>query len=351
MDKKIIAFYLPQYHEIPENNDWWGKGFTEWTNVKRASKLKAFQNQPRKPLNNYYYTLDNNDPFYKQISWAKKYGVDGFSFYHYWFKGKQLLEKPVERYLNDPECDLPFCLTWANEPWTRAWDGLTRDILQEQSYGGFEDWKKHFDYLAKFFLDPLYIRKDNKPLFLIYKSFDIPDLDKMLNFFNEEAKKIGLKGIYIIEILGGVQSKSHSQISKAVLEFEPNFTMAFHNKNWFTKAYFDLKKKLNKGLSIYNYNFLIKEILNRQSSYNSKKVYKSLFVGWDNTPRKGSKGVIVKNSSPLNFGKAIKSLNKSYNEEFIFINAWNEWAEGTYLEPDTLNNFKFLEEIKFAKER
>ena len=185
-DTKIIAFYLPQYHAIPENDQWWGKGFTEWTNVKKAKPLFEGHDQPRIPLNhNYYNLLDDNTKIW-QANLAKKYGVYGFCYYHYWFKGgKKLLEKPAEQMLSNKSIDLPFCFCWANENWTRNWDGGNREIMVEQDYGNKDDWECHFQYLLQFFKDKRYITVDGKPLFIIYKPDLIIDIYEMVKYFRQ----------------------------------------------------------------------------------------------------------------------------------------------------------------------
>ncbi|RRQ78488.1 glycoside hydrolase family 99-like domain-containing protein, partial [Enterococcus faecium] len=192
---RVIAFYLPQFHEIPENNEWWGEGFTEWTNVKTARPLYSGHYQPREPINDNYYDLLNDDVKEWQVSIAKKNGIYGFCFYHYWFDGKMLLEKPVEQFLKNKNLDINFCLSWANEPWTKAWVSKNDSILIEQNYGNEENWEKHFDYLLPFFKDSRYICNDGKPLFVIYRPEQIGCLNEMLDYWQILAKKNGLAGI------------------------------------------------------------------------------------------------------------------------------------------------------------
>jgi lipopolysaccharide biosynthesis protein len=179
--KKIrsIAIHLPQYHTIPENDEWWGEGFTEWTNVKKAKPLFEGHHQPHVPLSNNYYDLSENKALCKQAELAKKYGIDGFCFYHYWFNGKKLLEKPLEQMLERGTPDFPFMLCWANENWTRTWDGMDKHILMKQEYG-FEDDEAHFDYLLPFFKDDRYIKIDGKPVFLVYRTELFPDINRNL---------------------------------------------------------------------------------------------------------------------------------------------------------------------------
>ena len=191
---KIIAFYLPQFHDIPENDEWWGKGFTEWVNVKKAQPLYKGHEQPRIPMNeNYYNLLDDNVKIW-QANIAKEYGIYGFCYYHYWFGGKLLLEKPMEQMLKNPKVDIPFCISWANEPWTKAWVNESK-VLIPQFYGGKKEWKEHFDYLLPFFKDNRYIKEDNKPLFIIYRAEVIDCLNGMLDYWTELAQQNGFSGM------------------------------------------------------------------------------------------------------------------------------------------------------------
>lgn len=191
---KIIAFYLPQFHDIPENDEWWGKGFTEWVNVKKAQPLYKGHEQPRIPMNeNYYNLLDDNVKIW-QANIAKEYGIYGFCYYHYWFGGKLLLEKPMEQMLKNPKVDIPFCISWANEPWTKAWVNESK-VLIPQFYGGKKEWKEHFDYLLPFFKDNRYIKEDNKPLFIIYRAEVIDCLNDMLDYWTELAQQNGFSGM------------------------------------------------------------------------------------------------------------------------------------------------------------
>ena len=187
---KIIPFYLPQFHTIPENDEWWGEGFTEWTNVKKAKPLFEGHDQPRIPLNNNYYNLMDDNVKIWQAKLAKEYGIFGFCYYHYWFKGgRQLLEKPAEQMLKNKEIDIPFCFCWANENWSKNWDGGNREVIMEQDYGSQEDWEKHFRYFVRFFRDERYITVHGKPLLIIYKPEQITDLQQMVVYFRKRAKE------------------------------------------------------------------------------------------------------------------------------------------------------------------
>lgn len=347
---KIIAFYLPQFHEIAENNQWWGNGFTDWTNVKKAKSLFRNHYQPNEPLNDNYYNLLEIQTMQWQAKTAKQYGIYGFCYYHYWFKGKKLLEKPLDQMLLDPNIDIPFCLSWANEPWTRAWDGKNDEILMSQDYGNEEDWKAHFEYLLPFFLDKRYIYEQEKPVFLIYMTSNIPYVDQMIAFWDTLATQAGLKGIYIVETLNGFQTKSYVADSKAVVEFEPTYT--FNVKASLIERIFNKTLSILCGVNIRHYNLYWKMILKRVPKTIDRQVIPGAFVNWDNSPRKGKKGFVFLGGSAKKFEKylllQIKRAKSLYKSNFIFINAWNEWAEGAYLEPDKRYKYQMLEAVKSA---
>lgn len=369
---KIIAFYLPQYHTIPENDKWWGKGFTEWTNVKKAKPLFTGHDQPRVPLNNNYYNLLDDDVKVWQANLAKKYGVFGFCYYHYWFKdGKQLLEKPAEQMLNNQNVDLPFCFCWANENWSRNWDGGNQEIIMEQNYGNQQDWELHFQYLLKFFKDDRYITVDGKPLFVIYKPDLIADLYQMVNYFKSRAKQEGFPGVcfafqfptYFSDIF------YRDDIFDYMIEFEPVFSRSNVQRSQSKKV--EVMRKIFgenfisqyrkcKGIKGYNYNkprylsmFFYDEawdnILNQQWN---KKIIPGTFIDWDNTPR-NKHGAMYTGFTIEKFEKNMSLLikkSRENNKNMIFINAWNEWGEGAYLEPDEKYGYKKLEAIKKALE-
>ena len=226
---KIIAFYLPQFHNIPENDEWWGDGFTEWTNVKKAKPLYEGHMQPRVPLGgNYYNLLDDNVKIW-QADLAKKYGVYGFCYYHYWFNGKMLLEKPMEQMLANKEVDIPFCICWANEPWTKAWVGDERKLLIAQEYGQEEEWKQHFMYLLPFFKDERYITKNGKPLFVFYRPDIVPCMKEMIETWDKLAKENGLSGI-TFAFQSGDYDWNNSKEAKLFdydIEFQPPYDCGF----------------------------------------------------------------------------------------------------------------------------
>jgi len=347
---KILAFYLPQFHEIPENNEWWGKGFTDWTNVKKAKPLFEGHQQPREPLNNNYYNLSDVEVMKWQSKIAQEHGIYGFCYYHYWFNGKLLLEKPLENMLQDKEVTIPFCFSWANEPWARTWDGQNLNVLMAQEYGSEKEWKEHFDYLLQFFKDERYIKVDNKPMLLIYRTENIPNVNKMYDYWEKIAVQNGFNGIYLVETLNSFQNVPLVQKSSAVVEFEPMYTV-----NKFISIKQKIIDKINslifyKGITTRNYDYIWNLIINREyQTFEKRKTFLGSFVNWDNTARKGIKGLVFKGMSSTKFkyyfARQVEKAKQNYSE-YIFINAWNEWAEGTYLEPDKKHGHEYLKATK-----
>jgi lipopolysaccharide biosynthesis protein len=346
---KIIAFYLPQFHSIRENNEWWGDGFTDWTNVKKAYPIYNNHRQPRIPLNDNYYNLLDEDVFPWQIDLAKNHGVDAFCFYHYWFDGKLLLEKPIENFLKRKELNIPFCLSWANEPWTRTWDGKEKEILINQSYTGQNDIVSHIKYILPFFKDDRYIKIENKPLFLVYRTNNIKYLDQLIDVWNSVARDEGFDGVYFCETLTGFQRRKHSPITNGMVYMEPMWLVG--KKSKFMKL-LTVKHGILKQNRIENYDKIWNKIIIEEEV--NENAFCGAFVDWDNSPRKKEKNLVFAGSTPEKFeyylGMQYEKAKKA-NSPYIFVNAWNEWAEGTYLEPDTYYQTKYLEAIKKVKER
>lgn len=351
-DVKLIAFHLPQFHTFPENDEWWGKGFTEWVNVKKASKLFPGHNQPREPLDQNYYDLLSKEILLEQAELSQKYGIDGFCYYHYWFHGKKLMEGPLEMLLENKDIPQKFCLCWANEPWTRNWDGKKSAVLMPQEYGTEGDWELHFKYLSSFFRDERYICVDNKPLFVIYRTESIPEIEKMMAYFSRRAvEELGTE-LFFLEERNGFQRNKVSNQSKGVIEFEPMYTLTY-GRSLVQKTFQVLKSDLRNQLyhskiRTYDYRDVWKELLHRTREQTASNVYSCAFVDWDNSPRRGEQGIVFLNSSPQLFRKYLKQLvadSRKRGSELVFINAWNEWAEGCYLEPDETNRHGYLEAV------
>ena len=361
---KVIAFYLPQFHAIPENDEWWGKGFTEWVNVKKAKPFFNNHNQPRVPLNDNYYNLLDSNVQQWQIEIAKKHNIYGFCYYHYWFDGHLLLEKPMENMLNNKNLDFPFCICWANEDWTKAWVSQEDTVLISQNYGDKKEWKEHFEYLLKFFKDERYIIENNMPVLVIYRPQIVRNLNEMLDYWNELSITEGFNGIkfaYQSPSMDYIKNKDDSRFTYNI-EAQPSYArmeLGLSNKKLLKKIYLNLKnilekkginvlKKQNKGLSIRSYDEAWETILNMKPK--TAKSIPGAFVDFDNTPRRGDKGTLYSGVSVekfrFYFDKLVEKAINEYKTDKIFIFAWNEWAEGGYLEPDTLNEFGYLEAIR-----
>lgn len=356
---KIIAFYLPQFHTIPENDEWWGKGFTDWVNVKKATPIFRGHEQPRAPLDDNYYDLSKVETLYWQADIAKKYGVDGFCFYHYWFDGKLLLEKPAELLLTHKDINTTFCFSWANEPWARTWDGRNSSILMPQKYGSSKEWAEHFNYLLPFFKDTRYIKENNCPMFVIYKSSSIKDCLFLMELWDKMAKDAGFDGMHFVETLRGRGDEKRKLPFKAKVEFEPSITdynvpfLELNLRRIRKRIINQINKIFQCSIPLYKpwtFSYIAKRSLLNKAP---KGTYGGAFVGWDNTARKGLAGTVILPPTKEEFKNYIRqkiNITKNiYQTEYIFINAWNEWAEGTYLEPDKTNQFGYLEAIKDVK--
>ena len=364
---KIIAFYLPQFYTIPENDEWWGEGFTEWENLKKSKPLFEGHYQPRIPQKDNYYNLLDDRVKEWQIKIAKENGIYGFCFYHYWFNGHLLLEKPVEQFLDNKELDMPFCICWANEPWTKAWVSKSDEVLIDQKYGDYEQWKKHFEYLAPFFADERYIKNDGKPLFVIYRPNQIECLNEMLDYWQQLADKIGLPGIDFVYQQIDLDLKKNSDTSRFSynIEFQPIYALEDLASvsikiierllKRIDNIFFDLFKfKLSdvymRKVRKYDYDKGWSAILKHKPI--DEKCIPGVFVDWDNTPRRGEKGKVFVGANPEKFQnylcKAIKRAKNVYHKDLIFLTAWNEWSEASYLEPDERYGDAYLKAVKFA---
>ena len=306
MNPKIIAFYLPQYHPIRENDEWYGKGFTEWTNVAKAKPLFSGHIQPRIPADLGFYDLRVDDVIREQVNLAKEAGITAFCYYHYWFgNGKLLLEKPLERLLSLKDIDFPFCMCWANHSWFKKnWNAdtglLNNDLLQKQLYPGDEDIEKHFNYLLPFFNDNRYLRIDGKPVFVLYSIKSIPQPLSFIDKWNQLAIENGLPGLYYI---------SYTEKKEELFTEPYTFTDG---------TVLSLLKSITK------------------SDY---RIIPEIVPNWDYTPRQGAGNLILKNSTPDLFAKHVSQAlelvkNKPENKQIIFLKSWNEWGEGNYMEPD-----------------
>ena len=345
---RFWALNLPQFYETPENNEWWGKGYTEWTAVKNAKPLYKGHHQPVVPLDNNYYDLSKKDSLKWQADVAKKYGIEAFVYYHYWYEGRHLLEKPCEILLESPDIDMNYCFCWANHSWTRAWDGKNHEVLVSQTYGNEKEWEEHFQYLKPFFMDRRYIRLDNKPVFFIYKPNDITRGDERINYYNKRLHEEGIaEGLFVVEYISSFNTSPSLSTSQAVYEDEPNFSCRFEISS-LNKA----KRVICKFLKItdyQDYDKLWKLILRKKNLYGGRKIVLGGFPRWDNSPRKGKNSRVIRNATPEKFRKYISELVKIQRKdsaEILLLNAWNEWGEGAILEPTEIDGYGYLEVIK-----
>ena len=340
---KLIAFYLPQFHPFEENNQWWGKGFTEWTNVGKAKPLFDGHYQPHCPIHLGYYDLRITENMIEQAELAKNYGISGFAYYVYWFNGKTIMEKPLNNMLKEPRVDMPFCIAWANENWTRRWDGQEEDILISQKHS-LADSMEFLKHMQKYFLDNRYICHENKPIIIIYRADIIPDISLTIKHWREMAVEMGFAGLYLVAAQTfGIKDPTDLGFDAAV-EFPPHDV---HSKD---------VQEIHTGINneftgcIYDYREIVSNKLNDSDpAYNQH--YTCMF-GWDNVARKEKQGNIFsmfslgsyQNWLHNNLSKTIKMATNKINYPLIsFVNAWNEWAEGTHLEPDQAFGYGYLE--------
>lgn len=364
MKSKLLSIYLPQFHTIPENNEWWGEGFTEWTNVKRGRPFYPGHYQPRRPLHDDYYDLSDLRVLERHTRQARKAGIYGFCFYHYYFQGRTLLEKPIEEYRDKSREQFPYCLIWANQSWTRTWyrANLGQKVLLQQDYGKRDDWEKQFYYLLPFFQDKRYIKVDNKPVYIIYLPQDIPCRSRMFELWGKLAKENGFAGIYLIAMSTGGGKDERHRLYDAFMEFEPLGTIFWDSswRRWLQKwktAHIERVRPEQSDVrnriwskNAFSYRYLCRHI-EKKAEKAGLQTFPGVFAGWDNSPRKDEDGIIVTGSTPQKFQRHLQKILLTagrQGKEFVFLNAWNEWSEGAYIEPDQKYGWGYLKAVKRA---
>jgi hypothetical protein len=380
---KIYTFYLPQFHECQYNNEWWGKGFTEWDIVKKGKKQFKGHDQPKIPENG-YYDLTKNNTIEEQYHLAKENGIDGFVFYHYWYEGKRPLSKPIDLVLKDKSIDIEFSLCWANHSWTRSWTNRmgSMDVLIEQTYESeLDERKKHFAFLNEVFCDERCTKVNNKALFQIYNPENIPNLIEFIKELREYSQQENNIEIHISAIVTAwKQNWDYLDVFDTVTFFQPslalfspinlfggikgslsssNFISAFTRSlpHSIKKQLYRIQDKFFNKIHVFDYDEVWNNLIDQYkcSKQFKKHVIPSAFVDFDNTPRYGKRAKIMKGFSPEKFGKYLHKLietTEAYgSEKIIFINAWNEWGEGMYLESDGKDGDRRLVEVRNVKNK
>jgi glycosyltransferase involved in cell wall biosynthesis len=341
VDVKLIAFYLPQFHSIPENDKWWGKGFTEWTNVRPTTPMFEGHYQPHIPGELGYYDILQNGVMASQVELAKLYGIGGFCFYFYWFGGKRLLEQPVIKYFSATELNFPACLCWANENWTRTWDGLDKDLLIGQKHTP-EDDIAFISHISQYLTNSKYIRINGRPLLLVYRPGELPNAKATAKRWRKWCQENGIGEIYLA-YTQSFETIDPSEIGfDAAIEFPPNNSTPPNITNQIKPFHQDYAG------NIYDWRIFLER--SRNYSTPNYKLFRSVCPGWDNTARKKLKGTVFTNSNPEDYCSwlinAIADTKKRFtnkDEQLVFVNAWNEWAEGAHLEPDEKYGYAYLD--------
>ena len=338
---RVIAFYLPQFHPIPENDEWWGPGFTEWTNVGQARRFYPGHYQPRVPADLGYYDLRVPETRAAQADMAAAHGVEAFCYWHYWFAGEQLLERPFDEVLKSGEPDFPFCLGWANQTWTGVWHGAPNRILIEQTYPGVEDHERHFHALLDAFTDDRYLKVDGRPLFYVYKPRLLPDARQFADTWRRLAEREGLPGMYLVAEADETWSTAEHGFDEKVVVKLPRLTPRSLPRR--------LLRKVSPLPVIASYTSVQQRLIDTYSP----TTLPCVLPNWDNTPRSGRRGAVLHGSTPALFREMVERAvdavaGRPADERLVFVKSWNEWAEGNHLEPDLRYGMGYLEALRDA---
>ncbi len=356
---RVIAHYLPQFHPIPENDAWWGKGFTEWTNVAKAKPLFRGHYQPRVPADLGFYDLRVPEARQAQADMAREYGVEAFCYWHYWFAGERLLERPFNEVLRSGEPDFPFCLGWANATWSGIWYGAPKTVLKEQTYPGLKDHEAHFYTLLEAFNDPRYLTVDGKPFFLLFRPMELPDSKRVTDFWRELAVKNGLKGLHLVGLSDNMEwnPKEYGFDAVSLARLDRMFrsrkmsplALARKRLSHYRATGRLMKAVSQKPIHVYSYEdvspkFVIQEPLGYE-------YYPTLIPNWDNTARSGKNGSVLHGSTPEAFRQHVRAAVNRVSDlppehRILIAKSWNEWAEGNHLEPDLRYGMAYLEALR-----
>jgi len=346
---RLIAFYLPQFHPIPENDEWWGKGFTEWPNAAKAKPMFRHHYQPHLPADLGFYDLRVPETREAQAEMAREHGIEAFCYYHYWFAGRQLLERPFNEVVSSGKPDFPFCLCWANETWTGIWHGASDRILVEQTYPGDDDHRAHFNSLLTAFTDDRHLTVNGKPVFVIFRPLQIPNVHHVTDLWREMALKAGLKGLHLVASHGNPwwdpRTSGFDASTNAPLPDLRPWISRRQLFRWARQRY-----ETVAGLpTIYRYEEAIDLLM--PVAVDGFDNYPCVIHAWDNSPRSGRNGLVLHGSTPELFRRVLRGAlavrpRVPVEEKLIFLKSWNEWAEGNHLEPDLKFGRGYLEVIK-----
>ncbi len=335
---RVVALYLPQFHPIAENDDWWGKGFTEWTNTARAKPLFRGHYQPHVPADLGFYDLRLPETRAAQAQLARDHGVEGFCYYHYWFAGRRILERPFAEVLASGQPDFPFCLNWANETWSGIWHGAPGSVLIEQTYPGIDDHRRHFDALLPAFTDQRYLTVDGKPLFVIYRPQNLPDSRRVLDLWRDLAVKAGLAGLFIV----GERAEPDADLSPLGYDAAVRVRLPPKRRDWvpWTRPVEKFKSKYRawrQRPTVHRYEDVIEWMIADRMP--DRETFPCVIPNWDNSPRSGGNSLVLHGSTPELFRRHLRRALESmagvpYERRIVFVKSWNEWAEGNHLEPD-----------------
>lgn len=336
---RVVAFFLPQFHPIPENNGWWGPGFTEWTNVGRARRFYPGHYQPRVPAHLGYYDLRVPETRAAQAQMAAAHGVEAFCWWHYWFAGKRLLERPFNEVLRSGEPDFPFCLGWANQSWTGIWHGEPHRTLVEQEYPGVDDYERHFFSVVEAFADDRYVKVDGRPLFYVYQPQRLPEPRLFTDTWRRLAEREGFPGLYLVgEAEATWFAAEHGFDERVVIRISRLIRQSRIRR---------LLRRLLPLPAIASYASAQRRLV---ATYGPSSL-PCVVPNWDNTPRSRRAGLVLHGSTPALFremvDRAVDVVSlRPPDERFIFVKSWNEWAEGNHLEPDLRHGMGYLEALR-----
>jgi len=347
---RLIAFYLPQFHPIPENDEWWGRGFTEWTNTVKGAPFFPGHYQPHLPADLGFYDLRLPEARAGQAEIARRHGIEGFCYYHYWFAGKRLLERPFNEVLASGEPNFPFCLCWANQTWTGIWHGAPDRVLIQQTYPGMDDHRRHFDTLLPAFHDKRYLKVDGKPLFVVYNPMDLPDSPRVMEFWRNLATKAGLSGLFLVaeHRMPDWDPKFYGYDASVIINLPPR------RHEWvpWSQPIRKLRGKIDQWRGrpkVYLYEHIMDGLVTERVP--GIVNFPCVIPNWDNTPRSGRNGLVLHGSTPELFRRHLRRAIDRVRDlprqhRIVFVKSWNEWAEGNHLEPDVRYGLGYLQVLQ-----